>query len=1460
VVFADGHRSYAQVKESIRVGQRPWLKLWKDFDAEFHGEAFHRGRDRLFLCVGEVRDEHQALKGLCERAAESLSYDEWWCRLTAPQRSLVEKIGSARGRLSDQAETLAYFGHIDVEMWPLEHIERDRVPYWMPTSNKPRASLFSLLRDRAGGKARRRGWFTSAPLRESLRTKDEVLIDTPPPVDDLKESVRSCGALLKQHKCTMGDTGLHLRRGVVDEIVEWAAEETHETSLAVLLDGAGMGKTVVMRDVLCRLEDAGICVLAVKADQQLSGIATHEDLRGRLDLPESVERVVSRLAALGRAVVLVDQVDALSLSMARDQRALNVVIEMVARLRTVPGVRVLFSCRAFDLSNDPRLERIEVSRRFDLPQLSDEEVEGVLEAQGLIAADLSPATRQLLRTPLHLDLFSRVLPTPGRSPGSETDGFDVSTLQELYALLWRVVVLSRSPSSPPLSEREEVLRLLADRMDREQRTSVPRSIFTTAENEHLESAANWLASAGILVPSVNEWSFLHQTFFDYCHARRFVEERRSLSGSVLSGDQGLHARPQLVQVLSYLRGSGDRSYLRELQDLACAKGLRVHLRLLLLGWFGALHDPTENEWLVARRLLANPTLKSKLLTAMGGNASWFAHMKGGWIQDMLARDDELLDTEVIPYLISMIDVEQEAVVEIVEPFAGRTDRWNHRLRFMLSQIRKWYAPSAVRLFERMLRETPMSELGRLYEFDDVVKALPKDGCRLIRIVLDRMLEGFEANGDSFSWYDRDPFNSFPLRDHDFDETVKAASDAEPRLFVEHVLPWLERTVRVSGEPESDGPYFSRDGLSSGWYGRVGSFWGSLVRSLASALSSLALTEPEEFRKTAARLADLPYQTPQQLLCEVYRKVPGPYAEDALHFLLGDTRRLELGYSQQYDTRQLIKAVYPFLSGDQRAELEDYVLSYSPVFRYLGTKGLKWRGMEQMYLLQEIPAEHLSERGARRLGELERKFPGRKASPVDPSPSLIADWTEPPISPTPAERMSDKAWLRAMSKYSGATRHKDRRKGGAYQLRDVLLRRVKAEPERFYALALRVPPDVDVNYAEALVRGLAESSGPDEWLFEVVKRFADQLEGDLERDMAWALEKRAEGGLSDEILDLLEGTARGSVSEYEKSWEDSGHGPHGAYINSERGASLQTLVRALRARDSAEAKERVWELLEFASNEPSAPMRSGAVWELLLLLEEDRERALSLFEQTVEGHPGLLCSHPTPDFLYHGSYKCFSRVVPFIAKMMECDDEECRRRGAELACVASLSSAEALGSEDALELAKQLAEEAADGTPPLRRGAARVYANNLSGRMAAHCASALLRFLDDEDERVRDAVSEAFDHAHGTFAPVLREFVESFAASRALHDGAREFAEYLWRHGPEYPNWSLSVLETALDNAPEEGSLRTHAGDRLVKLVLRIYTDQTADDALRSRAMDVFDRLMERHTYEAQRALAEWDRR
>ncbi len=168
--------------------------------------------------------------------------------------------------------------------------------------------------------------------------------------------------------------------------------------------------------------------LAIKADQQLSDINSLSYIQQRLELGQPVVETVERLAKLSRVVVLIDQVDALSLSLAHDQKTLNVVLDLVARLRRIANIRIVISCRLFDRNSDPRLKQVTVDEQFSLSDLSDQEIEAALAPVNVQFQSLPKPTRKLLRTPLHLDLF--VLALENNTHLTVQNG--INSLQELY--------------------------------------------------------------------------------------------------------------------------------------------------------------------------------------------------------------------------------------------------------------------------------------------------------------------------------------------------------------------------------------------------------------------------------------------------------------------------------------------------------------------------------------------------------------------------------------------------------------------------------------------------------------------------------------------------------------------------------------------------------------------------------------------------------------------------------------------------------------------------------------------------------------------------------------------------------------------------------------------------------------------------------------------------------------------
>jgi hypothetical protein len=127
--------------------------------------------------------------------------------------------------------------------------------------------------------------------------------------------------------------------------------------------------------------------------------------------------------------------------------------------------------------------------------------------------------------------------------------------------------------------------------------------------------------------------------------------------------------------------------------------------------------------------------------------------------------------------------------------------------------------------------------------------------------------------------------------------------------------------------------------------------------------------------------------------------------------------------------------------------------------------------------------------------------------------------------------------------------------------------------------------------------------------------------------------------------------------------------------------------------------------------------------------------------------------------------------------------------------------------------------------------------------------------------VRRKAGDAIRTLRGEHFLPLRDFLVQYAASQTVKSETRELAEYLLEHGILDPDWTLSMVDIILGNIADTGEAFGLGGSKqLIRLVVRIYNDPTADDEIRWRSMNLFDRLMEQFAGAAHRVLAEWDRK
>jgi len=300
---------------------------------------------------------------------------------------------------------------------------------------------------------------------------------------------------------------------IADALLDPAAAATN-----IFLEGpAGVGKSGVVAQVVQRMTDAGWPVLPIRLDlldptQRPAAIG-----RQILGRDQSPVALLAGFAAGRDCLLVLDQLDAVSVVSGRNTETFNAVAAMVREAKARPKLRVLLVCRSFDLENDSRLRDLsrqdkQSTRRIVVGPFDGAAVKDVLAHLGIDPGRLDPRQLDLLRLPLHLALLAGIV------TGESGKGLTFATAKDLYDAYW---LRKRTDLRPVLADPnafETLLQRLCDAMNDRQALSVPRGLLPPGDAD-LER----LVSAHVLVRQGVRIAFFHEGFFDYVFARRFCE-------------------------------------------------------------------------------------------------------------------------------------------------------------------------------------------------------------------------------------------------------------------------------------------------------------------------------------------------------------------------------------------------------------------------------------------------------------------------------------------------------------------------------------------------------------------------------------------------------------------------------------------------------------------------------------------------------------------------------------------------------------------------------------------------------------------------------------------------------------------------------------------------------------------------------------------------------------------------
>ena len=1218
-------------------------------------------------------------------------------------------------------------------------------------------------------------------------------------------------------------------------------------ALGVLAAGAaGAGKSDVLERVIEIVQAEGWLVLAMRADR-LSETPRPDGIGEQLRLPGSPVAVLGTVAADRPSLLVVDQLDAVSLASGRLRGLWEPTWAMIQQARAHPGMRVLVACRQFDLDNDSRLRALTGEngplRSVVVPALTTEQIDQALGAMGLSTGQLTTAQRELVELPLHLKLLE-----PLASEGGHLDFSTVTSLFEAYWQERRGTVQRRDPAV----RFSSTLKLLSVTMSARRALSVPVGVVELAD---LDRSADVLASEQLLVRDGRSFAFFHERFFDFTFARYHLAEGRRVLDLLLGDKQDLFRRAQVRQVLQQERDDHRTAYLADLRDLLERDEIRFHIRQVVFAQLRELTAPTPDELEVLRPLLEGDSADQRtgLAWRAVSTPAWFGVLdQSGSLKAWLTDERHGLVDAAVRVLSDAGHLNASRVAALVADACDWDARWLERVGFLVRASDLAADRSMFDLALELARRAPDATVDHALWLhgNDLPTKRPEWAGELLALLLQRALLQARNAGQPHPLVR----NSSLERDHTAQRYVVDLGTHGPHQLVNAALSWLLEVAKRDVEINGPASRYADGRVTDHVWGHrlpgaLHDFSDLLLDALEHALASVAAQDPDAAAPIVDRLAASELDVAQLLLYRTMSGNPGRFAERAARELIADERRLRSGYTghSYWVTRELIQAISPELTDQSFARLEERLMAWTPAWERRA-EARRYRGSAQQELLSAMQAERLSGVARRRLGELARKL-GR-AEPQPPQ-GVQSGFITSPIGVDSARHMSDEQWLAAIEKHR--LDWLDKRGpgfvGGADQLASVFAQLAKEQPERFAHLALRIGSDAPASYLDDLLLALLQPAAEaeeaaDHVVFALVRHVAAMSDRPGARWVGPLVATRADHDIPDDVLDAVIAAASHPDPDEDlwakpaptgDTWYGGDPWMHG--MNTVRGSAAQALGRLIWPR--ADRVPKLLPAIRALATDHIAAVRTCAAEALGGLMRWERAVALELAIELADTDDRAVAARPVIDLLLAYLPTDWPKVEPIVLRLVASEHESAQRAGTVLACRAALQLA------DAAELLERCLD---NPTEAVRETVAGVLSANLSGSSyTMMCARGLRRLFDDESAKVRQAAVGSFWNLHREDSDELESLARALLGSKALPEGRGPLLDALKDSTVDVADVVVALAEQTVQDMRDLGDARAAAagdGKDLSELLIRIVSDESGDEALQNRALEVLDRLVE----------------
>lgn len=1246
-----------------------------------------------------------------------------------------------------------------------------------------------------------------------------------------------------------------IKRIEVDQILDWIGKKSSaekSSRLSLLYGKAGIGKSIVMHDLLNELElKKDYLVLGLKTDQ--SDFQNANELSTKMHLSKPIDILIKEIAPkYNRVVLLIDQIDALSHSLSSNRTPLRSMLNLIKKVSLIEHVRVVVSCRPYDLEYDPLLESLNVSKRWELKELSSEKVMEILKDNGC-KEQISNNLNTFLGNPLHLYLFLKV-----RLFSQLTDPL---TTDLLYNELWRKYIVNAEENDRVSKDYiVSLLDSMVTTMYERQELYVHIRDYETRYSIELK----YLFSCGFLILAhKTQVQFFHQTLFDYVYARIFIEKRKNLLDELKSHHQGLFSRASVKSILTFLREQNPSEYIHTLTKLLFDEDndrkyiYRYHLKSLALSNMVYFEAPIQDEIsLIQRKIFDNELYMGVILESVH-NSSWFSAIwsvidyKVGW-----AKLSASYKEKVMIMCRRTLWSNSELVLDTVEK---KLDYSNEDDRKYIGELLQNYnlncsSEKLIAIYNKLVKTR--NPLEYTYLLRKIINDNPVFVCNELKENIKLQLLNKESQSIRTIQISQDVE---PLY-----EDLKMINNEQSIKFYVEILNIIYESTKFK-IPESE--IYNSFELSYFQRAKGGHMFSNFTNYVTNILidNLLADFNEEYVKRYIFKFSESNYECFVYIALFLYTSKPNIFKENFFNVIIKRSFFSNAPSLVQYQTIEALKSVFDLMSDTQKEICINKILTIHENSEWkLYSMDMDMVKMRLQYghpildidlykgnMLEIIPKDELKKYSWKAYQErlrLDRKF--TKERLINEMPfrtNSQAGWTS--LTPEQAEKMSCKTWYISMQKYNNNNHSFDWDRpsltGQCHLFRSV----VSSDPDKFIKLLDDVvkSPNIPLDYAISGMQGLIDASrieAAEYLLKEILIVIDDNVNSSLRgfnlHSMLFALSDIVKGGniprsFFEFICYALKNADETLVDDDYKEKDIYNKG-----LNQTRGNAGYMLVECAECDQSEEYKEEIFRTLESIADTASVYTRSAILFNMASLNLLDKNRNVTLFNKLMHDFDPRLMAMPVHNYnplVYFVNY-AIDEIIEFLTHASNCP--ECY---SEEVIILWLAWSHNNSDERVKVLLDKMCETSEEARISLLN-----FLCTLRERVNENAISYILYFMEPkfDSSDMGEACDNIFHNIKSWPEDMQYKIASTFVSSPLSAYKITSFVKYLAGYAIKDPVQALRWLEMILvTNYPKDYSILNQILDVIIQAYngIKSFNDSCYQDTL-EHAMDLIDEIMQ----------------